>query len=75
MGDIKKGNRQFENFSMAFCGTKKAVLLFFVTITRLEDYKWEQQKRGWDKNPTSNIKSEQNQFSGNQNSALFAFRI
>ena len=45
---------------MAFCGTKKAVLLFFVTITRLEDYKWEQQKRGWDKNPTSNIKSEPN---------------
>ena len=29
---------------MAFCETKKAVLLFFVTITRLEDYKWEQQK-------------------------------
>ena len=47
---------------MAFCGTKKAVLLFFVTITRLEDYKWEQQKRGWDKSPTSNIKSEQNRF-------------
>ena len=30
-------------------------------------------QRVWDKSPTSNIKSEQNQLSDTQNSVLFAF--